>query len=295
MNSGFIYSMKRVLIDEIGIFLLKTGYTIKVMISGCFDMIARKEQILLIKVLSDANAVSKEHADEMKRIAAYIDGVPLIIAEKAGQNLADNIAYMRFGIYTFNFNTFKSCIIRRLPIIKSTQAGFTAAVSGKRLKQKREELGYSLNTVAQKLGVSKRMVAKYESNDSEITLKKAQRLYNVFGDGVFKQVRVFESFFKPLQISKSDVSKKYIELGFEASETRKVPFDIIAKKDKEIILTEVGDKTSPHLVPIARLLDVDKLVIFKKKKPKHIPSITKHEFLEFEKARELIKFLKEFE
>lgn len=287
--------MKKGLIDEVSIFLLKQGYTIKVMGSGCFDMIARKENILLVKVLSDANAVSKMHADEMKRLAAYIDGVPLIIAEKAGARLADNIAYMRFGIYTFNFRTFKSCIRRRLPIIRSTQAGFTAAISGKMLKQKREELGYSLKTLAQKLGVSDRMIAKYESNDSEITLQKAQRLYDIFGGSVFKQVRVFERFLKPVQLSKSDVSKKYIELGFEASETKRVPFDVIAKKEKEVILTEVGDKTSPHLIPIARLLDVDKLVIFKKKKPKDIPSMTKQEFLEFEKAQELIKFLKEFE
>ena len=287
--------MKKPLIDEISIFLLKQGYTIKVMSSGCFDMIAREENILLIKVLSDANAVSKEHADEMKKLAAYIDGIPLIIAEKAGQKLVDNIAYMRFGIYTFNFHTFKACILRKLPIIKSTQAGFTASVSGKKLKQKREELGYSLNTLAQKLGVSKRMITKYEKNDSEITLKKAQRLYDIFGDDVFKHVRVFDSIFRPVQLTKSDVSKKYIELGFEASETKKVPFDVIAKKERKIILTEVGDKTSPHLVPMARLLDVDKLIIFKKKKPKTIPSITKQEFLEFEKARELIKFLKEFE
>ena len=286
--------MKKGLLDEVSIFLLKQGYTIKVMSSGCFDMIARKEHILLIKALSDANAISKEHADEMKRIAAYIDGVPLIIAERAGARLADNIAYMRFGIYTFNFETFKGCM-RKLPIIRSTQAGYTASVSGKMLKQMREEMGYSLNKLAQKLGVSSRMVAKYENNDSEITLKKAQRLYDIFGNSIFKRVRVFETFFKPVQLSKSDVSKKYIELGFEASETKKVPFDVIAKKDREVILTEVGDKTSPHLVPLARLLDVDKLVIFKKKKPKNIPSITKHEFLEFEKAQELIKFLKEFE
>ena len=39
---------------------------------------------------------------------------------------------------------------------------------------------------------------------------------------------------------------------------------------------------------------IDNLVIFNKKKPKDVPAITKKEFLEFEKANQLIKFLKEF-
>ena len=90
------------------------------------------------------------------------------------------------------------------------------------------------------------------------------------------------------------MSKKYKDLGFEAIETHKVPFDILAKKDKEIILTEVGDKPNPQAQSLSRLLDADNLVIFKKKKPKDIPSLKKEEFLELKKAKELVKFLKEF-
>ena len=287
--------MKKNIIDDISIFLLKQGYTIKVLTSGSFDMVARKEHIFLIKVLTDANSVSQQHANDMKNIAAYIDGVPLIIADKAGSQLADNIAYLRYGIYTFNLNTFQSCITHNLPIVKSTQAGFTAAISGEKLRKKREELGYSLNTLASKVGVSKRMIVKYEHDDSEITLRKAQRLYDVFGPSVFKQVKVFDTFCVPVEKASSDVSKKFVELGFEAAETKKVPFDVIAKRKKEVILADVGDKIDPNLIPIARMFDVEKLVIFKKKKPKDIPSITKEEFLEFDKAHELIKFLKEFE
>ena len=83
-------------------------------------------------------------------------------------------------------------------------------------------------------------------------------------------------------------------MGFEASDAKKSPFDIIARKDNELILTEVGDKTRPDFSSLSKLLDADNLVIFKKKKPKDVPAVTKEEFLEFEKANQLIKFLKEF-
>ncbi|MBA3064284.1 hypothetical protein FP803_02495 [Candidatus Woesearchaeota archaeon] len=74
-----------------------------------------------------------------------------------------------------------------------------------------------------------------------------------------------------------------------------MPFDIIAKKDEDVILTGIGDNTSPKFSSLSRLLDVDNLIIFKKKKPKNIPALTKEEFLDFEKSHELIKFLKEFD
>ena len=83
-------------------------------------------------------------------------------------------------------------------------------------------------------------------------------------------------------------------MGFEAADTRKTPFDIIAKKGSDLILTEIGDKTKPDFSTLSRLLDADNLVIFRKKRPKNIPAVTKKEFLEFQKSNELIKFLKQF-
>lgn len=287
--------MKQTLLDKINIFLLKKGFVIKNLTRTCFDVLARRnEQILLIKVLEDANSISREYTEEMLSFAAYIGASPVIIAEKAGDKLEDNVVYTRFDIYTLNYNTFINCVNNKFPFIKRSQAGLTASISGKKLKEKREELGYSLNELSKKMGVTSRMMMKYENENSEITVNKARKLYDIFGYQVFSQVNVFKHS-KDLQSKfKSGVSKKYVELGFDATETKKTPFDIIAKKDKEIILTEVSDKVNPQMQSLSKLLDADNLVIFRKKKPKNIPSMTKKEFMEFEEANELVKFLKEF-
>src|SRR3989338_2576428 len=100
-------NMKQALLDKLNIFLLKKGFTIKNLTRTCFDILARRnEQILLIKVLEDANSISKEYTEEMKSVASYITASPLIIADKAGVRLEENIAYSRFDIYTLNFSTF---------------------------------------------------------------------------------------------------------------------------------------------------------------------------------------------
>jgi putative transcriptional regulator len=287
--------MKRNLIENISVFLLKKGFTIKHLTRTCFDILARNgERILLIKALEDANSISREYAEEMNKIAAYINATSLIVAEKAGKELEDNVVYNRFDLYTLNFNTFVNCVNNKFPFLKRTQAGLTASVIGKKFKKEREDLGYSLNFLSRKIGVTSRMITKYENEDSEITINKAMKIYDIFGENVFRRIDIFSRKESFEEGSVSDLSRKYVELGFEATDTNKVPFDIIAKKDKELILTEVGDKTNPEFTSLSRLLDADNLVIFKKKKPKDIPAVTKEEFMDFEKANELIKFLKGF-
>lgn len=287
--------MKQTLLDRVSIFLLRKGFTLKNLTRTCFDILARRdEQILLIKVLEDANSVSREFTQEMISVASYIGASPLIIAEKAGSKLEDNIVYSRFDIYTINFGTFANCISRKFPFIRRSKAGLTASVSGKELKEKREELGFSLNALSKMVGVTGRMMIKYENENSEITINKAMKLYDILGHEVFNEVNVFGQCMQPKSRFETEVSKKYIELGFDAIETRKTPFDIIAKKDDEIILTEVSDKVNPQMQSLSKLLEADNLVIFHKKKPKNMPSMTKKEFMDFDKANELVKFLKEF-
>ena len=287
--------MKNKLVDKLGIFLLKDGFTVKSLTRTCFDLLARKQnKILLIKVLEDANAVSKDYTYAMNTISSYIGAVPVIIAEKAGNKLEDNILYTRFNLYTLNFNTFVNSIKNKFPFVKRTQAGFTVSIAGNKLRKKRQEKGYSFNYLSKKVGVTSRMIDKYEKGNSEITINKAMKIYDIFGHQVFNEINIFSGNNKIESNYKSDFSKKYIDLGFEASDTNKSPFDIIAKKDNELILTGIGDKERPDFSSLSKLLDADNLVIFNKKKPKDVPAITKEEFLEFEKANQLIKFLKEF-
>ncbi len=288
--------MKQSLLEQASIYLLRKGFTIKSLTRTAFDIVARKDTaILLIKVLEDANSVSEEYTQAMHRVAAYVGGSSLIISEKAGDRLQDNIVYSRFGIYTLNFNTFKSSLESKFPFVKRDHSGIKAQILGDRLKESRERGGISLNEIARKVGVSKRMIQKYESGESEVSVNKALRLYKIFGHNVFEKIDVFGHDKELIHEGKGELSKKYSKLGFDALEANKVPFDIIAKREKELILTKVGDTPRPELDSLSKLVDADKLVIFKKKKPKDVPALTKKEFMEFEKARELIKFLKEFE
>ncbi|MBI2130214.1 helix-turn-helix domain-containing protein [Candidatus Woesearchaeota archaeon] len=288
--------MKQKPLEQIELFLLRKGFTVKSLARGCFDIVARKDStIMLVKALEDANSISKENAEEMIAVSSYINASPLIVAEKAGARLEDNVVYSRFGIWTINAGTLQNCISSKFPFIRSTQAGFTASIKGEKLREKREESGYSLNSLSRLLGVSSRMTSRYETKDSEVTITRAIKIHRAFGNEVFNEINILEARAHPESRQQTDIAAKYVQLGFEATDTRKTPFNVIAKKDNEVILTEVGDRINPEAVSLSKLIEAGNLVIFKNKKPaKEVASMKKEEFLGFEKANELIRFLKEF-
>ncbi|MDP2906417.1 MAG: helix-turn-helix domain-containing protein [Nanoarchaeota archaeon] len=283
--------MKQNLLEEISLVLLKEGFMLK-NVKGCFDLLARKEEkIILIKAIEDANSLNQESVGEMKKISSCVDATPLILTEKSGNKLENNIVYSRYGVFTINITTFQNALRQKLPFVKSGKAGLTASIDGKKLRDKREDGGMSLKELSRKIGVSKRMITDYENYNSEIMLKNAWKLYDIFGTEVFKQVNIFSEMDKIVYSCMSEVGKKYNQLGFKAVETKKNVFDIVAKKEKDIILTTVGDKFNQEINSLSRLLDAESLIVFEKKKPKtEIPKIAKKEFLELENEKELLDF-----
>lgn len=288
--------MKPQLLDMVGVMLLRHGYTVRTLTRTSFDIAARNQaSIILLKVVEDASALNQAVMREMLQVSSTVAAVPVIIAEKAGQPLTDNVIYTRFHVYLLTPNTLANCLENKLPFLFSTNAGPSAAVIGEKLRCEREEHGLSLNALAQKIGVSSTMIRRYEANDAMISAKTAEVLYDIFGGKVFRRIRVFEHQLVPHPNAQSSVGKKYETLGFDTVETRRAPFDMVAKKKEEVIITDVSDKVNPQLHAIARLLGADQLTIFEKHKPKKTPALAKKEFMDFDDADELIKFVREFE
>ncbi|MFH1850156.1 MAG: helix-turn-helix domain-containing protein [archaeon] len=287
--------MKRELIDEVNVLLLKKGFTVKNLTGNSFDILARKsEDVLMVKILENANSISHENANEMKNTASYFSAVPLIIANFAGERIEDNIVYSRFGLNTINLQTLSLCLDRILPFVRSTKAGPAAQLSAERLRCCREENSMSLAELSQRVGVSRRMVARYEAGDCEITLDRAVRVHDILGEGVFEKIDLLRFGYESVSSYRSTEAQKYVELGFSALEPKRMPFDIISKRGPEIILTDIGDRYLDQTLSLSKLLDAKSLVIFEKRKPKDVPSVKREEFLDFGSASELIKFLKDF-
>ncbi len=312
---------KQVLLDEVIVLLFKHGFVVK-QLKRTFDILASKEdKILLIKVLVDGDSINKECALQLLTLSSYLKAQPLIIAlnKRQGSPLLDEVLYSRFGIPMINIETFKLLLLGRPIFLRSTNAGVIALVDGNKLRRKRQELRMSVQELCRKVGVTRRMIHKYELSNSQITLPRARRLYKLFGPDVFMSIQIntnqSASLKKGLGTNlsgnlsgnyagekrekrESIFTRKYKELGFEATDTKNLPFKVIAKHDENIILTEIGDTNKPRTTLLSKLLNVSNLLIFKKKKPREtrgVPTISKKEFLELERARELLELIRSYE
>ena len=280
--------------NKVFLALLQHNFIVKG-IRGCCDIIARRNhQLLLIKVLEDANAITQATSQELLKTASALGAAPVIIAEKATQKLKDNVVYTRHAIPVINLATLCSYLADKPLFMVSKNSGIMAEIQGAKLRELREQNDMSLGKLSRAIGVSVRMIAKYERNDAEISLQRAMKMYEMIGDQVFRRVDILSSQQRLDHPLSSDISFKYQDLGFTVTETRKVPFDVVAKKENTVILTTVGDKIYPDLNNISQAIGANDLAIVSKKKHADVPTLTKEEFLEFEKASALIKFIQEY-
>ena len=280
--------------EQVILELIKNNFIVKAL-HGCFDIVARKDdKILFIKVLEDANSITPDMTHQLLKAASALHASPLIISDKATSKLKDNVIYTRYNIPTVNLATFTSCLNNAPLYMVSKQSGVTAQIIGSKLKEMMEKEEVSLGKLSRVVGVSKRMLLKYENEDAEISVQRAIKMYGIFGDQVFKKIDIFSAQHETHTIPSSDIAIKYEDLGFMVTETRKVPFDMVANKENTLILTSVGDKVNKDLNNISKAIGASDLAIFTKKKPVDIPAMTKEEFLEFEKAAALIKFIQEY-
>jgi len=81
-----------------------------------------------------------------------------------------------------------------LPLVMKSNAGLTVMVDGAELQKMRVEHELSAAMLAKRMGVSTTMISKYERERSEVSVGVAEKLYDLFGDRVFKHVNVFQSF-----------------------------------------------------------------------------------------------------
>ena len=92
-----------------------------------FDLVARRDNsLLIIKVLTNINALSEDVASELKLLSKLLKGQPLLIGERGGTGyLEKDVVYDRFGIQTISLDTLESYLLDGTPIkIYAAPGGF---------------------------------------------------------------------------------------------------------------------------------------------------------------------------
>ncbi|RAW44199.1 transcriptional regulator [Halorubrum sp. 48-1-W] len=159
-----------------------------------FDVaIRRGEDLLLLKILGNVDALDAATGAEMRRLGEYLDATPMVIGIRTrDEELKPGVVYFRHGVPVINPDTAYELFIEGMPpLIYAAPGGLYVSLDGDLLADEREERGWSLGRLATELGVSRRTVSKYEDG-MNASIEVAIQLEELFDEPFSSPVDVLE-------------------------------------------------------------------------------------------------------
>ena len=241
------------LINTTRAILAKAGFDISSSLnlrSICFDIVGRKDnKLLIIKVLSNVDAFSRENAEDMKVLADALHATPLLIGETSSSGpLEAGIVYSRFKIPIISNETLGEHLLEEVPpFIFAAPGGLYVKIDSDLLKTIREKEGISLGTLAEVTGVSRRTIQMYESGMGAM-IEAAMRLEEFLRVPIIEPIDPFEYVSKKRledyevkdgRTGSNSLNRLY-EIGFAITPVTKSPFEAISRSRQTIFLTGLG-------------------------------------------------------
>ncbi len=272
------------LINTTRAILAKAGFDISsalTMRGICFDVVARlDERVLIVKILSNVDAFSKENATEMKTLADALGATPMVVGERSSSgDLEPGIVYSRFNISIVSNETLADLLLEDSPpFIFAAPGGLYVKLDSALLKEARESMGMSLGTMAEIAGVSRRTIQMYESGMGAM-IDAALRIEESLGLPIIEPIDPFE--FKNEEREKEQRDEhtpvdtfavnQLCNLGFSVRPVIRSPFEAVSTTSTALMLTGFGpddEKLAQRALvasDIARIMDRFSILIVERK------------------------------
>ncbi len=233
-----------------------------------FDLVARRDNsLLIIKVLTNINAMSEDVAHELRILSTLLKGCPVLIGERKGSGIIEeDVVYDRFGIQAISLDTLKNHLLEGIPLeVYAAPGGLYVNLDTEKIKRYREEKKISLGSFARTLKVSRRTVQMYEEGMNS-TVEVAFRIEDLLGTNITQPIDILK---KPKINKKKFIQKEKTteifkefqkeifsileKVGYKVIPMERAPFEAVSQDKKKILLTCV-DKYDKKLLKKAHML-----------------------------------------
>ncbi len=282
---------------------------------SCFDLVARKgEQLLLVKVLSNIDALTKEDADALQLVAHFFNATPLIVGHKTRKGKLDSgVVYKRHGVSTIAPRSFQSMIVeKRMPKEFAQRGGRLVAINGAKLREARLEQQMSTGDLADCIQVSARAVLAYEKDEMDVSIDIAERLEKVLETDLMIPIDLLQEradiptmqHGAPTDVLEVRVNEFFARLGMKVLWTDRAPFHVAAKEDDAPLISGIGSlkswslkKRMEILKSVSKVTEADAVIIVEEGQSDEnvvdLPVIRQLELDDIDKPRELKKIIEE--
>lgn len=229
---------------------------------GCFDIAARREYILLVKILVNIDALNKEHALSLHAISYFLSAYPFLVSIKNNREfLSDRIVYSRFSLPVVTPKLFEEILVEEAVAIQSAKGRYTEEINSFSLREKRKECGYTLAELSEIVGITKKALYEIENkrvNPSEETVKKLEDILGIKLGLAFEMKTSKPVHIEPKDEFQKKVSKEFARIGMDNSAVHSAPFEIVGRKEFSLItsLSKNTAKIRKDACIIRRLSDI---------------------------------------
>ena len=232
-----------------------------------FDLVARRDNsLLIIKVLTNIDAMTEDLAHELRTLAILLKGCPLLIGEKTSISpLEEDVVYDRFGIQAITSDTLKNHLLEGIPLeVYAAPGGLYVNLDTEKIKKLRQEQNLSLGSFARSLRVTRRTVQMYEEG-MNASVEVALRIEELFGTNVTTPIDIINKQLPNKEIKTKSFEPKGFrefqkevfailkEVGYKVIPMERCPFEAVSQDKKKILLTCV-DQYDKKLLKKARVV-----------------------------------------
>ncbi len=282
-----------------------------------FDLVARRDNsLLIIKVLTNINAMSEEVANELNTLSNLLKGCPILIGERKGTGiLEEDVVYDRFGIQAISHATLKNHLLEGIPLeVYAAPGGLYVHLDSEKIKKLRKENSISLGSFARSLRVSRRTVQMYEEGMNS-SIEIAFRIEDALGAQVTLPIDILKTPLRKKILSgrgkQSELFREFQKeifsilktVGYKVIPMERAPFEAVSQDKKKILLTCVDRydrkllKKAHVISSISKITEKHAVLItdkdVNKKNIKGTPLIVKKELKKTRGPEELLELILE--
>ncbi|NPA87057.1 MAG: helix-turn-helix domain-containing protein [Candidatus Diapherotrites archaeon] len=262
-------------------------------VKSSVDLIAKRgKEVLVLRVLGNLDALKPQHAEDMAKLASLLEGKAIVIAERSRWGvLEDDTVYYRYGIPAMNPRTFLAFLRGDLPRVLYTKGRGIVRIDAEKLRRRREELGLSLQRLAELVGTTKETIYRYERGYYP-SLEMARRLEEALG------VELIEGFEPSAEEPREELHFPFDvlrSLGGRVSEFRRLPWSAMGRGRLTItFLHNISHRQLPRRLKEIRRArgTLFRYYLYVGNAP-GVPSIGEEEILEARSFKEIEKIARE--
>lgn len=231
---------KSFLVEKVVSSLLKENFEV-LTTDGAFDIAAKRDdKLLLVKILANIDGLNNEHAMSLRAVSYFLSAHPFIISAKNNrESLENNMIYSRFDIPVVTSELFTDIITQdEIVPLNSAKGRHTIEVDAKLLRKKRNELEFTLEQLANKIGISKKAMYEIENervNPTKETVEKLESVLSIDLKKPFEMKNAPITYLKPKNDFQGKVSKEFSRIGIDNSSVYSAPFEIVGKENFSLI------------------------------------------------------------